>query len=271
MQKIIETNKEYHSKKDYISSSGLRMYQRSPEYYAYYLEHGEETNPAFVMGSLYHTAILEDTKLDEEYVLSSNRPDQVHGMTSKANKEWKSSCEAQGRTVVDEVTWNTIQEMKLKLRENPLMNKLMDKGINEESYYIDDFYGAKVKARPDKVTKYAVIDLKSTDNASTEGFTRTMFKYGYHIQAAFYLDILKEFDNTPRQFVFVAQEKKAPYSYQIFRLDDDVIEYGRWQYQDLLEKHKKCMSENRWGGYEQFNELSEAGVTTINLPYYINY
>lgn len=269
--KKTESNKQYHSDKEYISSSGLRMYLKSPLHYKHYVEHGEESNPAFVMGSLYHTAILEPEKLKLEYIRTIHRPDQSKGMTAKTNKEWRSGLEARGRHVVDEMTWETVQAMKKKLSESDDLVRLIDKGMNEHSYYIDGFEGVKVKTRPDKVTKHAVIDFKTTDNASVEGFTRTIFKYGYHIQAALYLDVLKQFESQDRQFVFVVQEKKEPYAYQLFRLDEEVIEYGRWKYLDLIEKHKKCLEEDKWGGYEQFNEESSKGVTTIKLPGWINY
>lgn len=271
MQKFIkeESNKEYHADKSYISSSGLRMYLKSPAHYKHYELHGEDTNKAFVMGSLYHTALLEPEKLGDDYELAINRPEIDKGMTSKMNKEWKVWCEGQGRSVIDEETWKTIEAMKTRLRENEQIGKLIDKGMNERSYYIEDYKGVRVKVRPDKVTKHAIIDFKTTDNASTEGFTRTIFKYGYHIQAAMYLDVLKEFEGNNRQFVFVVQEKKEPYAYQLFRLSKEVIDYGRQECERLLEIHKECVEKNEWKGYEYFNEISEQGVQEIVLPSWI--
>lgn len=269
--KLTESNKDYHANTEFISSSGLRLYLKSPEHYLHYIQNGQESKPAYVFGSFYHTSILEPEKLDEEYVREMMKPDQLHGMTAKANKEWRAYIEASGKSVIDEATAEKVEMMKEKLKTSPDLTKLVDKGINEESYYVEGFEGCKVKVRPDKVTANAIIDLKTTDNASTEGFTRTIFKYGYHIQAALYLDVLGQFDKKDRQFVFVAQEKTEPYSYQIFRLSDDIIEYGRWQYKDLLAKHKKCSDEMKWGGYESYNEISERGVTTINLPSWIQY
>lgn len=251
----------------YINSTGLRKYLKNPEAYKHYTLAGEDETPAKVFGAFYHTSVLEPAKIRAEYALEDQRPELDKGMTSKLNKEWKAGLK---KTLVSKSVATTVVGMKKKLTANPNLAGLIDKGMNEESYYVDDFKGIKVKVRPDKITKTAIMDLKTTTDASTDGFTRTIFKYGYHIQAALYLDVLKLFDPADRQFVFVAQEKDEPYSYQIFRLSNEVIEYGRYQYEELIELHKKCVRENKWGGYEIFNEQSEYGVQEIVLPHWIN-
>lgn len=266
MRKITESNKNYHANKEYISSSGLRKYKSCPEKYLAYINEGDIQTPSKVFGSLYHTLILEPEKLKEEYYTEDDRPEIEKSMASKHNSLWKKNLD---KPLLSNSMVIEAKAMKERLKGDERLKGLIDKGMNEVSYYSDDLEGVKVKIRPDKITKNAIIDLKTTTDASVEGFTRTVFKYGYHVQAALYLDVLKQFDPQDRQFVFVVQEKTAPYSFQLFRCDDEVIRYGREEYRELLKIHKECVEKNSWGGYETRNETSEYGVATIELPYWL--
>lgn len=259
--KKIETNKAYHNTTEYISCSGLKEYLKSPAHYQAFLKEQPESK-ALTFGSYYHLLVLEPEKIKKEFATDGQRPDQTKGMTAKVNKEWKDSLTIE---YISEEDVQIAEDMKNQLEKNPNLKNLIGKGINEESYYLDDFEGVKVRCRPDKVTDNAIIDLKTCSDASTEGFLKQIFKYGYHIQAAFYSDILKQIDGKDRQFVFIAQEKKAPYAFQVFRVDHTILLQGRSEYKELLKVHKHCIETNTWGGYETYSE-SEYGVVELSIP-----
>jgi len=120
-----------------------------------------------------------------------------------------------------------------------------------------------VKLKPDIVIyDTAIIDLKTTSDSSVGGFARSAANFDYHIQAAFYLDLLKM-----TSFFFVAQETKRPYAVNIFEASDQFISQGRYEYELLLSLYKYCIDNDKWPSYEVFNQ-SKYGVNQLDLPTY---
>lgn len=257
-----ENNKTYHDNIEYISCSALKQYLKSPAHYKAYIEEEREQTPALIFGSFYHLMILEPAKVKEEFITELDRPDKTKIMRAQMNKQWKENSD---KTYINMKDVGLVLDMKKVLNDNENLKYLINKGVNEVSYYLEDLEGVKVKCRPDKITENAIIDLKTCEDASVEGFTRQIFKYGYHIQAAMYLDILQQITGKERQFIFLAQEKKKPYAYQIFRVDNTILEQGRYEYKELLKLHKKCLERNEWLGYESFSD-SEYGVVDLTIP-----
>ncbi|MGA0841051.1 MAG: PD-(D/E)XK nuclease-like domain-containing protein, partial [Pseudomonadales bacterium] len=58
------------------------------------------------------------------------------------------------------------------------------------------------------------VDLKTTVDARE--FERSVFTFGYDIQAAFYTEVAKVIDGKSRKFIWIVVEKDAPYGVQIY-------------------------------------------------------
>jgi hypothetical protein len=67
-----------------------------------------------------------------------------------------------------------------------------------------------------------IADVKTTEDASIEAFSKTIAQYGYAQQAAYYMDLLGA-----SHFVFIAVEKTAPYAVGVYCLDAASIAVGR--------------------------------------------
>ena len=74
-----------------------------------------------------------------------------------------------------------------------------------------------------------IIDIKTTSDKSLSSFKSSAYKYGYHRQAAFYLDGFQA-----KEFIFVVIEKKAPYNVGVYIAGEDFINRGRSEYFELL-------------------------------------
>ena len=118
-----------------------------------------------------------------------------------------------------------------------------------------------------------LVDLKSCKDASQEAFEKSAFKLRYHVQAAFYLDILR-YD----QFIFIAVEKKTkaigyPHRVEVYVASHDdkwiekggarifkkgMLKAGRDEYIKNLMTLKKCRESNKWPGYPE--EIQEIGL-----------
>jgi exodeoxyribonuclease VIII len=127
----------------------------------------------------------------------------------------------------------------------------------------------KVKFKPDHVNdnKKIIVDLKTTKDASKEGFPKVAGDLSYHIQAAFYSDMMEKIagDDLSYKFFFIAQEKKKPYAFNIFESSPQFISQGRFEYEMLLQLYKYCTENNTWPGYQVWCQ-NKYGILELRLP-----
>jgi hypothetical protein len=92
----------------------------------------------------------------------------------------------------------------------------------------------QAKARLDYLKDGVIVDLKTSSDASPDGFTKAIANYDYALQAAFYLDICRAEGIQANQFVFLAVETKPPYMTGIYEIDPIWLEFGRDEYRRAL-------------------------------------
>lgn len=267
-----DSNSYYHSQPS-ISASGLKQLKESPAHFKESRENPQPQTDAMYFGELYHTYILEPDSFSNNYqvVNPANRPDLAHGMTAKVNKAWMESF----KNPVSLTTLRQLQQMKDVLFRHPYAKSLLTNGEVEASYYGNLDIGAKdpinIRFRPDNVkhNKRLIIDLKTTQNASKDEFPRSAAKFGYHIQAAFYSDMMElaTGETLGYDFFFVAQEKTPPYAFNIFQASPQFLSVGRYEYEILLMLYAYCMENDRWPGYQVFCQ-NKYGVNELTLPPY---
>jgi len=122
---------------------------------------------------------------------------------------------------------------------------------------VPELHGAEdetvlLKCRPDLITRTgrAMPDLKTTDDVSERGFGITIARRRYHVQAAFYLDIMYWLygDDAPELFCFIAAQKTRPYDVAVHWLNDPQVAEGRDLYQQDLARIIACRRVNYWPG-----------------------
>ena len=114
-----------------------------------------------------------------------------------------------------------------------------------------DYYGHLCKARFDMLQNNVIMDLKTCRDASPKGFKQAVRTFGYHQQAAFYIDAalsagLSEVD----RFQFIAVSKQQPYPYAIYEMSDEALAYGRAMNEKALDMLVRC---EKTGIYTPFN------------------
>jgi hypothetical protein len=117
--------------------------------------------------------------------------------------------------------------------------------------------GMMLKIRPDFMHhgNGIIIDGKTCASAAPDTFGRSIWTYGYHIQAAFYRRVyaLATGGSEP-DFVMFAQEKSRPYLCKPYRVPTDALAYANELIDDALTRIAECERAGIWPGYGDFVE-----------------
>lgn len=243
------TNAEYHARPE-VSKSGLDLIRRSPlHYWNRYLNPNRIVEPptaAMVIGSALHARVLEPHLYDDEYVVA---PEGIDRRTKEGKLRWADfEAEADGKTVLKAEDAAQIEAMARAVHKHPAASAILRlPGKCEQSYFwTDETSGEACKCRPDwhSDDRRLIADVKTTDDASPRGFMRSVIKYRYHVQAAFYSQGIGA-----EQFLFIAVEKKPPFAVAVYATPPELLEKGLIYAVQDLRQLATCRAENRWPGY----------------------
>lgn len=243
---LIDTNMPadaYHAT-DAVSASLLKQIAKSPAHAKAYLQQQQEPTPAMLFGTAFHTCVLESERFDNEYAVFEG---------DKRTKDGKATYErlvSEGKTIISASDYATITAMASAIGDHPAASKLVrgDGKTEVSMFWDDDETGLACKCRPDiwlmRGAGSVIVDLKTTEDASPEGFSRSIQTYGYGIQAAHYLA-----GSGADAFLFVAVEKKAPFAVAVYELDPLSLEICEKQRRGLLEYWANCREAEMYPAY----------------------
>lgn len=171
---------------------------------------------------------------------------------SDVQAEWLQNN--QGRTVLTQEQWNQLHAMRDAVMSHEAASKLLAgvPGKAEQSvYWHDKATGVLCRCRPDFWREDdLLVDLKTTDDASVDGFAKSIANWRYDVQAPFYMDgVQAATGRKPKGFVFIAVEKKPPFAVGVYVLDAESTELGRAQYRADLKRFAECERTGEWPGY----------------------
>lgn len=256
------TNADYHAHPA-VGSSGIKELQRSPlHYWAKYLNparDAKEPTPAMKIGTAWHAAIFEPEKFMADYVVI---PAGLDRRTKEGKALWQELVDS-GREPLSADEYERIAVMRANAADHPVTRIVFgqDGGAAEVSFFwIDPATGVNCKIRPDYYVPPCdmfphglIVDGKTGEDMSADGFAKYAWNWDCHIQAAFYCDGFKHVHGTsaPPAFMWLAQEKEAPYATAYYAAAADFIEFGRQKYRRLLGLLGDCAANDNWPGYPQ--------------------
>ena len=189
-----------------------------------YRNESRQQSAALVIGSAAHALILEGDKVYRDQFA-------IMPTVDRRTKAGKSEVAAwlldnANSTGITESQDYLVRSMAAAVRDCKPARELLRGGMAERSFFwTDRETHIDCKARLDYITGDGiVVDLKTCMNATEDGFSSSVAKYRYHVQAAFYRRAFREYyGGDPPPFRFVAVEKTAPHSVGVCELSEDSL------------------------------------------------
>jgi hypothetical protein len=95
-----------------------------------------------------------------------------------------------------------------------------------------------------------IVDLKSTNDASYQQFNRDIFKFGYHVSAAWYRWGAQQITGADYAFVIAAVEKSPPYGINCFNISGMAIRKAWEKISNVLGDLADCVQDDKWPNYQ---------------------
>ena len=252
------TDEEYFSH-PYLSNSGIGKILKSINHF---IKPEKKETKSMDLGKLFHLMILEPHKFESSFVIKP----EIDSRT-KEFKEWKAS--QVDKIIIDKDDLFTLNEMKLSLLNHSKAQNIFGSG-ESESVYLSQYRGVGIKAKIDHIAKGVLFDLKTSRDASKDGFTRSIGAYHYYRQASHYLTVAKNCGIEASAFCFVVVENCHPFNTSTFLLTEDALDIGfkemdkgidKWlQYQNASEENKKKLV----GYSDEFETISAPNWSFYN-------
>lgn len=248
---------EYHAAKDILSSSGARrLITSTPRKFYEEMTTVRPYNPAFEIGHAAHTLML--TVGDPFEVVDAD------SWRTKDAKEARDAALQAGKTPLLAKEYAQVRAMADAILEHPVAGELFTRNdtTSEQSlYWTDEQTGVACRARPDLAVNdwSLIVDYKTTVSADPKEFAKSIAKYGYHQQQAWYCEAVETLTGVRPEFVFVCQEKTPPYEVSLIQLDADAVRIGGRLNEDARSIYAACMDSGVWPSYP-------TSVQVVGLP-----
>ena len=263
-----------------VSNSDLSQFARSPLHYAFSRDNPTPSTPAQQLGTAVHTLVLEE---EDFPVIYRELPEGIN-LRTKAGKEERDSLLKEVDSpeyLLKPETAKVVRDIAEAVRAHPVAKQMLQGAVTEVSRFWEEPFGLKCKCRVDALPiggwSDFVVDLKTTVNADPKDFVRSVHRWGYHRQAAFYLkslpltdvriDLDSEFADALHyiegrsRFAFIAVESSPPHGVSVMEMDSKSLAQGLLEVNQLIDRFTQCQAEENYPGYSE--ELE-----SISLPPY---
>jgi hypothetical protein len=152
-------------------------------------------------------------------------------MLSKAAKEWRDSVLAGGRRIVKPDDLAQALEAVKKLSSTPASARLLEGSLFQTGLVFTSEHGIPAKGLVDCLPDGGdcIVDLKTTGaNLHNDSeLERTVGKFRYHVQAAFYLYLWSKLSDEPRrEWKIIWQSSAPPFEVRVDKLDNLMLDAG---------------------------------------------
>lgn len=232
---------EYHAGPE-LSSTGAKAIVKCPKLFRHERDHRTNT-AAFDEGHAFHRLVLGAG--NDFTVVEGNR-------NAKAVKQEIEDAEAAGLVVLKPDQSIMVHNMADAVANDKAARDLFERGAPEQSAYaLDPATWTPIRARFDWLTEDdegpVIVDLKSTAGSTHPWeLGKTIGDFGYHQQAAFYIDALALLGQPGARFKFVFVSKKAPHEVRVVTLPERAVERGRELNARALDLFSQCTARNEW-------------------------
>lgn len=247
------TNDQYHAASGISRSQLWTLYKTTPAK----MKFGKRSESApMKLGSAAGCAILEPEEFESRYMKGSG-----HRGNSNAYKDEAAHAEAHGAVLLKPDEYDAAQCIRESAHSSSSLRKLIvGAKIEQAAFVLDEETGVMVKVKPDLYAPEMriVADIKTAASAAPFEFSRSMGKYGYHFQEAFYWEFFGQC--LPVEgFVFIVVETEPPYLVAQYELAPSAHKEGRLLTRQALAAYAACEANQEWPGYPD-------KVVAIDIP-----
>lgn len=269
------------------SNSALKPVGRSVPHFAASLESEGAKTMSLSFGNAYHYCMLQPNEFESKVLVvppcvailaSGNRKGEQCGAPASALQGSNGFCGKHSKGLigpVDEIPediillsepeFDDVRFMRDALWMHPVASLLMEGDIHEGAFLANDpETGMDFKGKVDHFSSLfddTLVDLKSAEDASPEGFARALYDWSYFTQAPMYVDGMNLVGRPAKNFTFIAQEKKKPYLIGVYLVDHETMEYGRREY-----RRRMRMVADFFGDIGSRDELVASGYGDTVMP-----
>ncbi|NUT48091.1 MAG: hypothetical protein HOV94_12390 [Saccharothrix sp.] len=235
-----------------LSASGAKLILDCPARFRHAADHGSERKDVFDFGTAAHKFVL-GTGPEIEII-------DARDWKTKAAQEAKKAAHAKGHVPLLPHELDDVQAMAKKVEEHPIAGALFERGTGnaEQSlFWHDDEFEVWRRARLDwlplgvsSAGRLIVPDYKTTVSADPDTIPKTIYNFRYHLQADWYSEAVQALGLAERVlFLFVFQEKQAPYIVTVAEVEVDFLRLGRSDNRRALALYADCVATGNWPGY----------------------
>lgn len=241
-----------------LSSTGVKKLLVSPAHFM------TQTVPTDAMrfGTALHMAVLEPERFAQLYACAPN----VDRRTKEGKAEYQEFLDniPEEACILTAPEWKDLAGMVRAMGGSAVVRGLLQGSVREVAAYKQcRETGVLKKAMADILADGVIADVKTCLDATPEEFTKTIFNYGYHISAAWYLEVFSEALGVQLDtFMWIAIEKKPPYGLRVYVADKRMLDLGRKECLNAVEIYRECQKSGVWPAYPD-------EVTLIDLPEWV--
>ncbi len=247
-----------------LSSSGARklLAPSCPALFRHEQQFGHSTTPAFDFGRAAHEEVLGVGG----GIAVFDFPDWRSGDARAA----RDAAYAEGKTPLLPKDYKVVKTMADELRRHPIAGALFQPGtgLPEQSlFWKDPGSGVICRARFDwlptqvKGKRLVIGDYKTCRSAAPADIAKAVHEHGYHQQDDFYRRGARELGigDKDTSFVFIFQQKTAPYLVTVVELDHEARRIGKERNDHALKVYARCRETGVWPGFSD-------DITMLSLP-----
>lgn len=241
-----------------LSQSTMKLVTKSPANAKLAFERRLDADTdALLLGRCFHSRFLENKKI------YAGLPEGVKRGSADAKAILSGKLiENPDLIVITHKKEKTLDGMIEALLSNPDVTDLMSLPGEIEKPLFWEENGVKMKGKLDKVSPVGLIDLKSAEDATEDGFSRAIYRWGLHVQAAHYdRGATENGIETGGEFIFIVCEKEEPYYNAVYRLSRETMMEGELERQRLIQIWNECVKNNYWPPFTR-------GIKQISMPKY---
>lgn len=227
-----------------LNFSAAKHLLDSPAHFQAYLEEPKEVSTAMNVGTIAHALILEGRNLLDQYAI---RPSGM-SFVSKEGRAWK---DAQTLPIISVEDAVAVARMADAISSNADASHILKQCQHREMPIFATVMGVECKALLDCCgtdgKDWVIADLKTCQDSSQRGFSATVAKFHYDLQAAWYSSILATIHGleSPPYWIWLAVEKLPPFANVVWTAEN-WIESGQNKMEIVLQRYKECTASGKW-------------------------